>query len=70
MKFSVFGRKMEIRQTDRKWEVYLLGTDGKKRKANDIVIPSTVTQDQLTGYLDDLLHEWATQKNDKVYPLK
>ncbi len=71
MRFDLFGRKkVDIIQSDMKWKVFILGADGKRREANDIIIPSTVKEDQLIEYLDDLLHEWATNKNNKIYKLE
>jgi len=57
MRYKVFGRKIEILKTDEKWEVFILSTDGKKRPAHDIFIPSSVKEIELEDYLEVLLHE-------------
>ncbi len=63
MKFSVYGRKLEILRSGEKWKVFLLGSEGRKRVADDIVIPSHLKEDEVKRYLEDLLHEWATPHN-------
>jgi len=70
MKYSVFGRKLEIVKDQGKWIVFILGTDNKKRIANDIFIPSDVRENDLVVYLDDLLHEWATSEKHKIYKIE
>ena len=39
---------------------------GKKRIAEDIVIPSEITEENVYKYLSDLCHEWATSGNSEV----
>jgi hypothetical protein len=67
MKFNVYGRKIEIVRDDGKWVVFILGSGGKKRTAQDIFIPSNIAEDDLDTYLEDLLHELATPDNDEIF---
>lgn len=62
MKFNVFGRYVEVVRKKDSWLVYYLGSEGKKRIAEDILIPSSVQDDDLVEYLADLCHEWASHK--------
>jgi len=48
------------------WRVYYVGSEGKKRLANDLVIPSELHKDELLNYIADLCHEWETKVNNKV----
>ena len=48
------------------WQVFYLGSEGKRRAARDIVVPANVEESKLTQYLDDLCHEWATDRNKCV----
>ena len=66
LKFDVFGRDVLIRREDNEWRVFYLGNEGKRRPATDIIVPPDIEQSKLTQYLDDLLHEWATDRNDSV----
>lgn len=66
MKFNVYGKKIEVTRKDDNWRVFYLGNEGKKRSAENIVIPSSVKQHQLKAYLADICHEWATKQNDVV----
>ena len=69
MKLSVYGRTLEVIKSDRGWTVYVLGADGKKRISHDIFIPSHIREKEITTYLEDLLHEWASPGNDRVEKL-
>ncbi|MCP3874576.1 MAG: hypothetical protein GY699_15655 [Desulfobacteraceae bacterium] len=66
MKFNVYGRKVEVLKVLNGWEVFYLSNDGKKRIAHDIIIPMDLKENEIMGYLDDLLHEWATPKNNQI----
>ncbi len=69
MIYSVFGKKIEIVDEEGKWKVFIPGPEGKKRISPDIIIPSSVPEEDLERYLEDLLHEWSTPGNDKVIKL-
>ncbi len=66
MKFDIFGRNIEILKRGTQWKVFYLGNEGKKRLAEDIIIPSDITECQLTGYLFDLCHEWIRPEHSTV----
>lgn len=70
MKLNVFGRYVEVVRNEEKWIVYYLGSEGKKRVAEDVVIPSTVHEDDLVEYIADLCHEWATPNKSEVTVIK
>ena len=68
MKCSVFGRMYEVVRKEGGWRTYLMGQEGKKRFIPDIVIPSSVSEEKIPGYLEDIFHEQkafmaAKQKN-------
>jgi hypothetical protein len=70
LKFNIFNRFLiGIEKTSNQWSVFYLGNEGKKRLANDVVIPSDITDKQLVGYLSDLFHEFATVENSQVKQL-
>ena len=66
IKFDVFGRDVLIVESDDGWEAFYLGAEGKKRLAKDITVPSNISETEMTQYLDDLCHEWATDRNKSV----
>jgi len=66
LKFDVFGRDVLIVEKDGAWEAFYLGSEGKRRIAKDISVPSSITESELIQYLDDLCHEWATDRNNSV----
>lgn len=69
IKLSVFGREMLVSRSQEQWLVYLLGTEGKRRLADDIAIPPDIQDRDIAGYLADFYHEWATPKHNDVVPL-
>lgn len=64
--FRVFGRRVFVERAGGGWSVSYPGPDGKRRLADDIVIPPAVTEAELGRYLADLCHEWATPEHPDV----
>jgi hypothetical protein len=59
MRFDVYGRfQIEIVRHADAWVVYRLG-GGTRSPLPDILIPSEVTECDVEGFVDDLLHEYA-----------
>ena len=69
LKFDVFGIDVLIVKADDGWKAYYLGSEGKRRPANDISVPPNITESEMVQYLDDLCHEWATDRNNSVKKL-
>jgi hypothetical protein len=69
MKLNVYGTLIEISRKERKWIVYYLGNEGKKRVAQDIHIPSEINKESLIEYIADLCHEWAKPNSRGVYKI-
>ena len=65
-KFDVFGRRVAIVRANGQWLAFYLGNEGKRRRAEDIVLPATLAESELRSYLDDLCHEWATYRHPGV----
>jgi hypothetical protein len=58
--FDVYGRyTLIVERDEEKWRVLQVGADGKRGLRDDLVIPSTLSSDEIAAYLDDLLHESA-----------
>ena len=66
LKFDVFGREVLIVERESGWKAFYPGAEGKRRPANDIVIPADLPESMLAEYLDDLCHEWASERNNTV----
>jgi hypothetical protein len=64
--FDVFGRDVLIVETEGGWEAFYLGSEGKRRPARDIIVPPNIEEPKIHQYLDDLCHEWATDRNSSV----
>lgn len=71
MKLDIFGKKeMEVVHHNGEWLAFYLGNEGKKRKAQGIIIPSSLSEQEVVEYIDDLFHELATPEKSfvKVIP--
>ena len=67
MKLNVFGKKIiEIIRKDDEWQAFYLGNEGKKRKAEGLIIPSSIHESEIDEYIADLFHEMATPSNSQV----
>ena len=66
MRLNAFGRELEVSRVGGRWKVFDLGNEGKKRLARDIVIPESIGESELVGYLSDLLHEHASGRHPEV----
>lgn len=58
LKIDVFGRHVLAEKSQNGWKIYFLSGDGKKRRADEMRVPSFVTEDEIEPYLADLCHEW------------
>ncbi len=66
LKFDAFGQDVLIVETEGGWEAFYLGNEGKRRPARDIILPPSIEESKIAQYLDDLCHEWATDRNNSV----
>jgi hypothetical protein len=59
MKFDIYGRyQLDIVRSKDSW-IILRVEEGKRRPETDMIIPASVTENDLMEYLEDLLHELA-----------
>jgi hypothetical protein len=69
LKFNVFGRLMAVAATDQGWALFLIGPEGKRRRA-EVEIPDFVQESELSQYLADVFHEAATPANGDVIEIR
>jgi hypothetical protein len=60
IRFDVFGTLIGVERAGDQWRVYYIGAKGKRRIADDVVIPPSIEEGALAQYLADLRHEYAT----------
>ena len=67
MKLDIFGKKeMEISRRDGEWLAFYCGNEGKKRKAQEVTIPGSLSEQEVIEYIDDIFHELATLEKSSV----
>jgi hypothetical protein len=69
IKLDVFGRQVLAVRSEEGWQLYYLSRDGKKRSADDLIVPSFITESEMVAYMADLCHERATKKHPKIQRL-
>ena len=46
--------------------MFYLSDDGKRRPALDIFVPKIVSESEIENFLEDICHEWSTEKHNSV----
>ena len=64
--FDVFGRTMRAWRTIGRWQLFLVGAEGKKRPVPDVSVPPHLSAEELLTFLDDLYHEFASPSHPSV----
>lgn len=62
IKLDVFGKLVLAIHTEDGWEIYYLSEGGKRRLATEIFVPGFVKETEFENYIEDICHEWATEK--------
>ena len=68
VKLDVFGKLMLVVRSEGTWQTYQVGPEGK-RSLVDVVVPDSLTENELAQYFDDLYHEAATPRRPAVVRL-
>lgn len=68
IRFSSFGRLVDIVGDGRHWRAFSANLDGNRVPA-DFVVPDELAEEELQQYLEDLSHEHATPSNGDVHRL-
>ena len=66
IKLDVFGKLVLAIHTNDGWELFYLSEDGKRRLATEILVPIFVKEAEIENYIEDICHEWATEKHPNV----
>ena len=66
IKFDVFGRQVLTIRSEKGWQFFYLSDDGKRRPADDLIVPPFVAESEMVSFLEDLCHEWASDRHPEV----
>jgi hypothetical protein len=66
IKFDIFGRQVLAIRSEEGWQLFYLSGDGKRRPADDLIVPSFVAESEMISFLEDLCHEWASDRHPEV----
>ena len=70
LNFNVFGKSMVVVRNDGHWLLFNESVTGMKARVYDVVIPSELQEDEITTYLDDIYHEYSSERHAKVIRVK
>ncbi len=66
IKFNVFGKQMSVLKKDEEWQLFNESDIGIRSRVYDVVIPSDLEATELGVYLDDIYHEYSSEKHPDV----
>jgi len=66
IKFNVFGKQMSVLKKGEEWQLFNESDLGIRSRVYDIVIPSDLKSTELGTYLDDIYHEYSSEKYPDV----
>lgn len=69
LKFNVFGNLMFVERKSSQWLLFKDSDCGIATRVYDVVIPADLAPNQIAHYLDDIYHEYATNKHPNVVSL-
>lgn len=70
IKYNVYGRIILTQKSEKGWNLYYLGDEGKMRPAADLMVPSFIEENELEEYLSDICHEWVTDKHPEFFRIE
>jgi len=66
IKFNVFGKRMSVQRKNEEWLLFKDSDHGMRARVYDIVIPPELLIDELVIYLDDIYHEYSSERFPRV----
>lgn len=62
----MFLEKMSVIQKGQEWQLFNESDTGIRSRVYDVIIPSDLTENELEKYLDDIYHEYSSERHSKV----
>lgn len=69
IKFNVFGKRMSVVKKEQEWQLFNDPEVGIRSRVYDVIIPADIKESELEKYLDDIYHEYASEKYPRVTKL-
>ncbi|MBO9491993.1 hypothetical protein J7384_16655 [Endozoicomonas sp. G2_1] len=57
---------MSVVRKDKEWQLFNEPDIGIRSRVYDVVIPSELKESELEKYLDDIYHEFSSEKHSRV----
>ncbi|WP_428977363.1 DUF7661 family protein [Thalassotalea euphylliae] len=62
----MFGKKMSVMKKELEWQLFNDSETGIHTRVYDVVIPSDLNESELEKYLDDIYHEYSSERYSRV----
>ena len=69
IKFNVFGKQMSVLKKNEEWQLFNESDTGIRSRVYDVVIPSELKSTELGTFLDDIYHEYSSEKHPDVFKI-
>lgn len=69
IKFNVFGKQMSVLRKEDEWQLFNESDTAIRSRVYDVAIPFELEPTEIETYLDDIYHEYSTEKHPKVITL-
>nr|WP_234401253.1 hypothetical protein [Pseudoalteromonas sp. T1lg23B] len=57
---------MSVIKLEQQWLLFIESDSGIRSRVYDVVIPPDLDESELASYLDDIYHEFASEKHPRV----
>jgi len=69
IKFNVFGKLMSVLRKEQQWQLFSESDTGLRSRVYDVMIPNDIELSDMATYLDDIYHEYSSDKHPHVIKL-
>ncbi len=66
IKLNVFGKRMSVHKEQSEWLLFNDSDTGIRSRVYDVVIPPDLQQTEIVKYIDDIYHEYSSERHPRV----
>ncbi|TKB49882.1 hypothetical protein FCL40_06935 [Ferrimonas sediminicola] len=66
IKIDLFGKPMVVMRQGEEWQLFRESEGGLRSRVHEVVFPPEMAESELCSYLDDLFHEYASERHPRV----
>ncbi|WP_417347835.1 hypothetical protein [Ferrimonas sp.] len=66
VKVDLFGKPVVVMRVGEEWQLFRESDTGLLSRVHEVVFPPDMDESELCGYLDDIFHEFASERHPGV----